>query len=323
MSSNANTRSDTTVVITYTDEAPGDCISQKIIDELERRTSASVETPSSLGDAVTSATPPDDTTKIWYPTDANGVPTGEAWVYNASTGSWGSTAPPEIDEVCLGSAGSNLITEDSEGCWQVLTNDVRNAMSDLIPEISNDSGNIIVLGADGGWFVDATDVPFISTDSGNQITLGGDLGLFVPAPTSTGTRYGELYGSSITVTNPGAGVYAVVEVDQLGGSNGMTASVGSNYISPSVSGPVVAIASLTVTGGTNNNIAAAFEVDGSTVAKSEQVQHLPAGASDTANISLSAILNLTAGEEVKVIVADLDSATNVVVEKINFFLKDA
>ena len=187
--SNSNTRSDATVSVTYTSKASGDRIDDYVIDELERRTIATITEADAVGDAVVSQTPPDDKTKIWYIADANGVPTGEQYSWNSQTNQWESTSGETPDEFCSSGDDDNMLHKGSDDCWKVSSNDVVILAQAASPQISSDSDNILTQGTDAGWYVPAPDpVPTISTDASNAIIIGGDGGWYAPAattPTST------------------------------------------------------------------------------------------------------------------------------------------
>lgn len=165
----SNTRSDTVVVIRITAAQPGDILSDDLARELERRITATLDVIGSVGDAVVSGSPPDDTTKVWYPSDSNGVPTGEQYVYNESTNSWQSTSQTIPDVPCRVSSSDNLIEEGAGGCWIVSSSRVREVVDDDLTQLQNS--------------IDALEenTPIVSPEDGNYLE-DRDSGFYVPTP---------------------------------------------------------------------------------------------------------------------------------------------
>lgn len=178
MATGANTRSDTTVRLTMKASSPGDCISDKMASEIVRRLQGTLPPQGQVGDAVVSRTPPEDKSKIWYVADENGVPTGEVFAYNPKTGNWESTAQSIPPIPCLSANIGNLISKDSLGCWLVTTEAVKEVAQTVSLTLSQDNGNILTLGSDGGIYLNQSliciseDTPnFISRDVDNCLTV--------------------------------------------------------------------------------------------------------------------------------------------------------
>lgn len=121
--SNSNTLGSTAVVFSY--QPSTGCIPEATMQELVRRLSGSVDVSGDSG-YVRSTQAPADLTATWVPVDANGNRTGNNKVYNPTTGQW-------VDDY--------------------------GAPTQVIPIISLDTGNLIKLGSDQGWYV-GSDVSF-------------------------------------------------------------------------------------------------------------------------------------------------------------------
>lgn len=201
MATGANTRSDATVRLTMKPASPGDCITNKMANELVRRLQGTLPPQGQVGDAVVSRTPPDDKSKIWYVADENGVPTGEVYAYNPRTGNWESTAQSIPPIPCLSANLGNLISTDSSGCWTVTTESVKEVAQTVTLTLSEDSGNILTLGSDGGVYLNQAliciseeTINFISrdidnclvvkpsADAGNAVVAGEDDKMYVHLP---------------------------------------------------------------------------------------------------------------------------------------------
>ncbi len=199
MATGANSRSDATVKISIKTASPGDCISDKMANELVRRLIGTLPVTSNTGDSVVSRTPPEDKTKIWYLADENGIPTGEQFAYNPKTGAWESTSQSIPPIPCRSANSENIITLDASGCWVVTKNTIVELAETVSLSVSNDLGNVITLGSDGGLFYRgicvSTDTPnyisfdvdgcirvIASTDTGNAIRTGTDDKLLVNLP---------------------------------------------------------------------------------------------------------------------------------------------
>ena len=216
---NSNTRSDATISVTYSSKAPGDMIDDPTIFELERRVIATITEGVAVGDAVVSQTPPDDKTKIWYIADANGVPTGEQYSWNESTGQWESTTGDAPVEVCFSDNADQVMKQDSNGCWLVSSNDIANIATSTAPSISQDSGNIIEQGTDGGWYVSEHSViPIISTDADNGLVLGTDGGWYVPAATTPASTDETIVALVTPFTATTTNSTILVDDDTIGGN---------------------------------------------------------------------------------------------------------
>lgn len=320
--SNSNTRSDLTVSVTFTSESPGDVVPQVVVDELERRIQASVDETATAGDAVVSQVPPDDTTKIWYIADANGVPTGEAFKYNTSTGGWESTSPTIPEETCVSANTDNLISKDTSGCLLVSTNDVRAAVQPSLPQISADAGNELELGTDAGWFVSShTNQPTISGDSGNAIVVGGDSGWYVAQEDVSGT-YGEIYGGNLNVPVASAATFYKVGVNQAGESSGVTVDTGNNDLEALTAGKYMVHASMSLhaVAGAGDTLIASVAVDGAPVTKTEMHQVMGA-ATSAEGLSLSGVLSLNANSLVTVVVQNVANTADIIVDRLNLTIK--
>lgn len=158
MASGTNTRSNSVVVLTATPAQTGDCISDKMMSELLRRLTPTVQETSTPGDAVVSRTPPSDTSKIWYPADENGYPIGTAYKFNPLTGQWVSTAVVPQPPPCKSADEDSIIELDSQGCWKVSRTRIETIVQNVGLKISADSDNAIVAGSDGGLYVETVDV---------------------------------------------------------------------------------------------------------------------------------------------------------------------
>lgn len=157
MATGTNTRSNNVVQFTIAPSQPGDCISDKMARELARRMNATVIETSTPGDAVVSRTPPNDTTKIWYPADENGFPIGAAYKFNTLTGQWISTAVVPLPPPCRSADANNLIKLDSAGCWIVDRTAIETIIQSTGLQISADQDNAIRAGSDGGLYVEIVD----------------------------------------------------------------------------------------------------------------------------------------------------------------------
>lgn len=173
MATGSNTRSDQTVRFTIKSPSPGDCISDKMANELIRRLGGSLPPQGQVGDAVVSRTPPEDRSKIWYVADENGVPTGEVYAYNTKTGNWESTAQSIPPIPCLSTNTENIMSKDAIGCWIVTNQAVKDVAETVSLNLSQDSGNAITLGSDGGIFLNG-DLLCISADTPNFISRDVD-----------------------------------------------------------------------------------------------------------------------------------------------------
>ena len=196
-----NTRIDTIVVIRVLPAQPGDVISDALASELERRITAYLEIDGSVGEVVIATGPPEDTTKVWYPSDENGVPKGTAYVYNVSTQSWEPAIPEIPDPTCLNDDPNNLIEEDSNGCLVVWPSSVKDVMEDdlvdisnSVPKISSDPDNTIETDELGYWLVkqEQSYVPWLATDPPllvDEDTPAGNIDVNAVIPIPTGATH--------------------------------------------------------------------------------------------------------------------------------------
>lgn len=148
-----NTRSDEIVDVSFTPAVAGDCISDKWMRELERRMTLKVQATSNPGDAIISRTPPEDTTRVWYPADINGYPIGVAYVYDPLQGQWVPTVDG-ADQLCVSTDNDNIISRDNNDCIKVSQQAVIDIAQQIGLFVSGDNGNAIQFGSDGGLFVD-------------------------------------------------------------------------------------------------------------------------------------------------------------------------
>lgn len=84
---NSNTSGQSTFKLRFKPAGESALVSKAIREELERDGYVVVEVTNE-GNVVISPTPPEDTTKVWWPSDVNGVPQGSPKVYNPNTGQW-------------------------------------------------------------------------------------------------------------------------------------------------------------------------------------------------------------------------------------------
>lgn len=201
MATGSNSRSDALANVTVKPALPGDCMSDKMTRELERRLTVTLPSQSQVGDSVVSRTPPEDKTKIWYLADENGVPTGQSFAYNPKTGQWESTSESIPPIPCLSTNTENIITTDTQGCWIVTKETITQLAQTVTVSISADPNNALVLGNDGGIYLNTSaicvseDTPqFIdrdvdgclrvipSSEAGNAVTEGDDGRIMVILP---------------------------------------------------------------------------------------------------------------------------------------------
>jgi len=85
--SNSNTSGSNTAKLRFKPSDESALVSAAIRAELERDGYVVIEAVVE-GNVVISPTPPDDTTKVWWPSDVNGVPQGSPKVYDTESGEW-------------------------------------------------------------------------------------------------------------------------------------------------------------------------------------------------------------------------------------------
>lgn len=157
MASGTNTRSNNVIEVAFAPAQTGDCISDKMAREIARRLTATVRETSTPGDAVVSRTPPNDTSKIWYPADANGFPIGTAYKFDPLQGQWISTAVVPQPPPCRSTNDDSLIGLDSQGCWSVSRQQIETIAQNVGLKVSSNSGNALKVGSDGGLYVEVAD----------------------------------------------------------------------------------------------------------------------------------------------------------------------
>lgn len=207
------------VVLTAIPAQTGDCISDRMMSEMLRRLSASVQETSTPGDAVVSRTPPTDTSKIWYPADENGFPVGTAYKFDPIQGQWISTAVVPQPPPCRSNDEDSIIELDNSGCWKVSRSRIETIVQNVGLKISADSDNAIIAGSDGGLYVETVDVSAI-----------GQLELLA-TPVSITTATDSVTATDIdldtlpAVTTPTWATHAIVRAktglitNNLGGNN--------------------------------------------------------------------------------------------------------
>lgn len=79
----------------------------------------------------------------------------------------------------LSNGQPNLLTIDPTDKKIILTQE---SIAEYIDTVSEDAGNLIVAGSDGGAYLNGGRL--VSSDSGNRLQLGGDGALFVKSPVS-------------------------------------------------------------------------------------------------------------------------------------------
>lgn len=113
----SNTSGATQAKLRFTPMADTDQLSPLVVDELSRRGYVVIDVTAE-SNVLIQPTEPDDKTKIWWPSDINGVPQGQPRIYDTQTGAWVPinsgdtpyTAPQQRNGSVLVAAGSSTQT---------------------------------------------------------------------------------------------------------------------------------------------------------------------------------------------------------------------
>lgn len=84
---NSNTSGSSVADVDFAKKAGTDCIPDSTMDEIARRLQVTFESLQD-GNVVFAPSPPADTSKIWWQTDANGIPIGSPLKYDNATNQW-------------------------------------------------------------------------------------------------------------------------------------------------------------------------------------------------------------------------------------------
>lgn len=274
---NSNTRSGNVVQATMTPAQPGDCISDKMARELVRRLTLQVIETSTPGDAVVSRTPPDDTSKIWYPADENGFPIGTAYKFDPLQGQWISTAVVPQPPPCRSSDANSIIELDSQGCWIVRQEKIEQIAQSVGIQVSSDNDNAIQLGSDGGLYVEVVDVSEVG-----QVELLETPASIATATDSVGSTVFDL-STVVGVTVPAWATHAIIRAHCGVYTNNLAAAnTAKSYVRVLLNGDIVARVGPAVAG---NNTVDTFGDDTNDV-------H---AALDDTNVTYQFTLNQSAG----------------------------
>lgn len=109
----------TVAMIAFSKTLPGDCLSERMVQELKRRMQVFTLNPKQQ--IVRSVTPPNDKTVYWLPVDENGNVTGVLQSYDSGSGTW-----IEVSAIgqCISQDVGNLLKADGDGCLLVAVGNV-------------------------------------------------------------------------------------------------------------------------------------------------------------------------------------------------------